>query len=67
MRCGCIAVGIIKCDICDRNIEHGERYLFIDSEKEDKQQRICLNCCVKKKYAKNIVEKGEKMLSLIVD
>ena len=66
MRRGCIAVGIIKCDSCGSNIEHGERYLLIDDEKVDTKQRFCVNCSLKKKYARYITEKGEKVLSFLV-
>jgi hypothetical protein len=66
MRRGCIAVGLAKCDICKNNIEHGERYLLIDDEGEEKKH-ICVSCCLKKKYAKQIVEKGEKIVTFLVD
>ncbi len=65
MRRGCIAVGLLKCDNCSNNIEHGERYLL--TEVNDKKQRLCSACSVKKKYAKYITEKGEKILSFLVD
>jgi len=66
MKRGCIAVGIIKCDNCSNNIEHGERYLLMD-DNGGKKQRICSDCSVKKKYAKYVTEKGEKVLSFLVD
>jgi hypothetical protein len=55
----------MKCDGCKRNIEHGERYLLIaeDNEAEDKKQRICVDCCVSKKHASYIKEKGEEVLT----
>jgi hypothetical protein len=65
MRRGCIAIGTMKCDSCKRTIEHGERYLLIaeDNEAEDKKQRICIDCCVSKKYATYLKEKGEEVLT----
>ncbi len=65
MRRGCIAIGETKCDICRRNIEHGERYLLKidDEEKEEEKQRICVECCLNEKYASWITEKGEKVLT----
>ena len=61
---GCIAIGEIKCDDCKRNIEQGERYLIIeDEEKEDGKQRLCIECCSKKKYVAYVTEKGEEVLT----
>jgi hypothetical protein len=67
MKRGCIAVNITKCDVCKSNIEHGERYLLTDAADGKKEQRICASCCVKKKYAKYITEKGEKILSFLAE
>jgi len=65
MQRGCIVIGEIKCDICKRTVEHGERYLLIadDDEAEEKKQRICVDCSVKKNYAAYIKEKGEQVLT----
>ena len=67
MRRGCIATCIIKCDLCANNIEHADRYLVIDSGDDSSRERICVKCCLKKKYAKYIVEKGEEVLTFLVD
>jgi hypothetical protein len=69
MRRGCIAVGDMKCNICKRNIDHGERYLLIaeDNESEDSKQRICVDCCVSKKYASYIKEKGDEVLTFFFE
>ena len=68
MRRGCIAIGMLKCDVCKSTIEHGERYLLIDDEKGTKGKKyVCVNCCLKKKMAKQIVEKGEKIVTFLVD
>lgn len=67
MKRGCIAVSAMKCDICDANIEHSDRYLLIDDTGSKGKQRVCANCCIKKKYAKYITEKGEKILSFLID
>jgi hypothetical protein len=69
MRRGCITIGVVKCNTCERIIEHGERYLLIseDNDAEDKKQRICVDCCVSKKYAHNIKEKGEEILTFFVE
>lgn len=67
MKRGCVAIGTIKCDICGANIEHSDRYLIVDDADGRSKQRICANCCLKKKYAKYITEKGEKILSFLVD
>ncbi len=67
MKRGCIAVNIMKCGVCKSNIEHGERYLLTDAADGKKEQRICTSCCVKKKYAKHITEKGQKILSFLTE
>jgi hypothetical protein len=69
MRCGCIAIGEIKCDLCKRIIEHGERYLLIaeDGEAEDKNQRFCVDCSVKENYAVYVKEKGEQVLTFLAE
>ena len=65
MRRGCIVIGETQCALCKNTIEHGERYLLIadDDEAEDKKQRICVDCSIKKKYAAYIKEKGEQVLT----
>ena len=43
---GCVAIGGIECDACNRNIEHGERYLLMENEeKEVEKLRYCVECC----------------------
>jgi hypothetical protein len=66
MRRGCIAVGLIKCDICGKIIEHGDRYLILEEETEPKQ-RVCLNCCETHNYGRYEIEKGERIFTLLVD
>jgi hypothetical protein len=69
MRRGCVAIGEIKCNNCKRLIEHGERYLLMagDNDTEESKQRICVDCCLKEKYAAYIKEKGEQILSFFAD
>ena len=69
MRCGCVAIGEIKCALCQRIVEHGERYLLIaeDDAPEDKKQRICVDCALKENYAAYVKEKGEKVLTFFAD
>ena len=60
MRRGCIAIGETKCNVCNGNIEHGDRYLLIENEEDEEAKlRICVNCCVEKNYAAYVIEKGE--------
>ena len=68
MRRGCIAIEEIVCDLCKNDIEHGERYLLIeDSKDESKKKRYCVKCCLAKKYAKYVTEKGEKVLTFFAE
>lgn len=58
---GCIVIGDLNCDGCNRTVEHGEQYLLIEEDK--KQTRLCTNCALKRGYARYIKEKGEKILT----
>ena len=62
MRRGCIAVGEVKCEGCHRLIDHGERYLLIEEDGTE-TLRFCLDCCLSKKYATHVTEKGEEVLT----
>jgi len=50
MRRGCISLGNIKCDECHRTIPYPDRYLYL--EEEGKSQRLCTDCCKKRKLIK---------------
>ncbi len=69
MRRGCISLGEINCDKCNRAIEHSERYLAIEEEAgveadTGKTARYCMECAVKKGYASYRAEKNEKILTI---
>ena len=64
LRRGCVAIGDTICDMCHRNLEHGERYLLVENEeKEDETYRYCVDCCLSKQYAAYVNEKGEEVLT----
>jgi len=68
MRRGCISLGEVRCDDCQRIIPYPERYLAIDEEggievEKGKTSRYCVDCCLKKGYAHYKVEKGERILT----
>jgi hypothetical protein len=68
MRRGCISLGEVKCDECQRMIPYPERYLAIDEkdgieDKEGETKRYCVKCCLKKSYAHYKTEKGEQVLT----
>ena len=68
MRRGCVSLGEIKCDSCKKIIPYPDRYLAINEKggKEDAEgdtKRYCINCCLKKGYARYKEEKGEKILT----
>jgi hypothetical protein len=79
MRRGSIAIGEMKCDICTSTIEHGQRYMMLEEEKKSKTdtgiadttelpvQRICLNCCIKKKYVAKKKDKGEEIYTFFAE
>ena len=62
MRRGCIAIGKVQCDGCHKFLEHGERYLVINSE-EGKKQRLCIDCCLGRGYALPQTEKGYQIIT----
>jgi len=68
MRRGCISLGGVKCDGCQRIIPYGERYLAIDEKdsvevEEGATSRYCVECSLKKGYAHYKEEKGEQVLT----
>jgi hypothetical protein len=72
MRRGCISLGRVNCDICQRVIPYPERYLAIDEEngveaEKGKMVRYCVECAFKKGYAHFKEEKGEKILTFFTE
>ena len=72
MRRGCISLGRVNCDICNRVILYPERYLCIDEEngvevEKGKMVRYCVACAFNKGYAHYKEEKGEKILSFFTE
>jgi len=64
MRRGCIAVGKVECGDCHRPLKHGERYLLIDGEGEDRQ-RLCMDCCQSHGYVSYEAEKGQQIITFL--
>lgn len=62
MHRGCISLGNIQCDGCQRSIPCSERYLVTDEE-EGVIARFCVDCCLNKDYAHYQQEKGERLLT----
>ena len=65
---GCISLGDIECDGCQRTIEHSERYLIIDGDDDTKGQDsktvfYCVECTLDRGLAHYRNEKGEKILT----
>ena len=61
MRRGCISLGNVRCDDCQRVIPHSEHYLII--EEEGDMKRLCQGCSLDKGYAHYKEEKGERVLT----
>ena len=67
MRQGCISLGGVQCSDCQRIIVHSERYLVIE-ETEGVILRLCVDCCLKKGYARYKEEKkGERVLTFFIE
>jgi sulfur relay (sulfurtransferase) complex TusBCD TusD component (DsrE family) len=64
MRRGCISLGQVKCDDCQSLIPHPERYLAIDRE-DGTTERLCVDCALKRGYARNKMERGELVLTFM--
>jgi len=64
MRRGCIAIGKMDCDSCHRAISHGERYLIIDGE-GDERQRLCVVCCESHGYVSYGTDKGRQIVTFL--
>ena len=68
MRRGCISLGNIQCDECHQTIPYPERYLAVNEKNgveddEGETAHYCVECCLKKGYARYITEKGEEILT----
>ena len=61
MRRGCISLGDVRCDDCQRIISHSGHYLII--EEEGSMKRLCQHCSLDKGYANYKEEKGERVLT----
>ena len=69
MRRGCISLGGIRCNKCERIIPHSERYLAIDEDEKgnevEKGQTVhyCVQCSIDKGYAHYKEEKDGRVLT----
>ncbi|MFC1991889.1 hypothetical protein ACFLVC_04130 [Chloroflexota bacterium] len=69
MRRGCISLGEIHCDECQRIIPHSERYFAVEEEngieaESGKTMRYCIECSLEKGYAYYKETKDEKVLTI---
>ena len=58
MRCGCISLGNVQCNQCNRTIDYLEHYLVTD-EVEERQLHLCLDCAGSRGFVHYRQEKGE--------
>ncbi|MBA7714204.1 hypothetical protein ES703_123221 [subsurface metagenome] len=68
MRRGCISLGEVKCDACQRTIPYPERYLAVDEEdgvevEKGNTVHYCILCAIEKGYARYKEIKGEMVLT----
>ena len=66
MRRGCISLGDIQCDDCHHIIPCPQRYLVVD-KMEGGVLRLCVDCCLNRGYAHYKVEKGERVLTFLLE
>lgn len=72
MRRGCISLGEIMCDVCQRIIPYPERYLVIDEKngvevEKGETVRYCTECAIKKGYAHYKEMKGRMVLTFFTE
>ena len=72
MRRGCISLGEIKCNECQRIIPYPERYLAVEEkdgaeDEEGETAHYCVECSLQKGYAHYKMEKGERVLTFFVE
>lgn len=70
MRQGCISLGEVQCDGCQRIIPHSERYLAVNEEngveaEEGGKAYYCIECALQKGYATYKEEKNERILTFL--
>ena len=72
MRRGCLSVGTVDCDICQRHIPYPERYVMVDEDEQGEEVehgghsvRYCVECAQKKGYAHYKELKGEMVLTFL--
>ena len=61
MHRGCMSLGNVWCDECHQIIPQAERYLII--EEKDATLHLCVDCSLKKGYARYQEDKGERILT----
>jgi len=66
MRRGCISLGEVTCNDCQRIIPYPERYLIVE-EAEDAALSLCVDCCLKRGYAGYKQEKDEQVLTFFIE
>ena len=72
MRRGCISLGEIQCDLCQRTIPYPERYLVVDEKdgvevEKGESVRYCVECAIKKDYAHYREMKGRMVLTFFTE
>jgi hypothetical protein len=69
MRRGCISLGGIRCNNCERVIAHSERYLAIDEDEKGNEsekgqtKHYCVQCSIDKGLARYKEEKDGRVLT----
>jgi hypothetical protein len=68
MRRGCLSLGEVKCNKCDKEVPIYARYLVVEEEDGNESEKgkpvnYCVSCALKKGYAAYKEEKGEKTLT----
>ena len=70
MRRGCMSLGEVRCDICQRTIPYPERYLVVDEKdgvevEKGETVHYCVNCALEKGYAYYKEDKGVRVLTFL--
>ena len=66
MRRGCISLGTIKCDNCERLIPYPNRYMLMENKNGD-SVHLCATCCLDQGLGKYAPKKDSSEVEFIID
>jgi hypothetical protein len=65
MQCGCISLGDVRCDVCQRIIPYPGRYLI--TEEGGERQRLCVDCSSAQGHVHYLEDKDQRTLTFFTE